>query len=580
MTQTSRLHFFPASLPDETLHSRVSRFHCMSGNLHDRHSLQDLFGSHTFAPTSNLPSHLLALCARLPEQMACSPDELLEEATLFPYFRPFLTAGQANACRQAMFGVNAGELKISMGMVASRIGGNNIFRYCQSCMRDDELNYGIAYWHRTHQLPGNLICTCHCEPLLEVDHYWLQSYKHNLFLPTAPGIASASSPHQIRSSHVDYLTKIALASAHLLTARQQVIERAGLCGFYRDRAIAQGWVSPRGRLRVDDIRQAATRCAELIPDIKNFQFAATGEHWMLALVRKHRRSMHPLKHLVLLTLLQSDWASLSGFCSHFSVSKDTRPNRTPRQKHKSPSNSELMLPQNASRPKFLKGEKLEEAKLALATAEPLHKVSQAQGISISSVYRLLQRYPLVAQRRQEQLRELRRRRFVDELKDTSARMTQDYMWLYRNDCDWLQRTIAARSRPVREPITTVDWSTRDKKTAQALRLHATQLYARTPPIRVSKSQLAKVIGEKHFIEKYIDRLPATALAVNMIAETVENFQRRRIAWAIEQVRKSGVSIVAWRIIRLAGMKVPLTPELEQELCRLIKGLASCRPADR
>src|SRR3546814_673783 len=120
----------------------------MSGNLHDRYSLQDLFGSHTFAPTSNLPSHLLALCARLPEQMACSPDELLEEATLFPYFRPFLTAGQANACRQAMFGVNAGELKISMGMVASRIGGNNIFRYCQSCMRDDELNYGIAYWHR------------------------------------------------------------------------------------------------------------------------------------------------------------------------------------------------------------------------------------------------------------------------------------------------------------------------------------------------------------------------------------------------------------------------------------------------
>src|SRR3546814_4947319 len=97
MTKTSRLHFFPASLPDETLHSRVSRFHCMSGNLHDRYSLQDLFGSHTFAPTSNLPSHLLALCARLPEQMACSPDELLEEATLFPYFRPFLTAGQARS---------------------------------------------------------------------------------------------------------------------------------------------------------------------------------------------------------------------------------------------------------------------------------------------------------------------------------------------------------------------------------------------------------------------------------------------------------------------------------------------------
>lgn len=580
MDKTFRLHFFPAGLPDETLHSRVSRYHCMSGNLHDRHSLQDLFGSHTFAPTSNLPSHLLALCNRLPEQMACSPDELLEEATLFPYFRPFLTAGQVSVCRQAMFGVNAGELKISMGMVASRIGCSNTFRYCQSCMRDDEVNYGIAYWHRTHQLPGNFICAYHYEPLLEIDHYWLQSHKHNLFLPTAPEIASVSILHKISSSHVDYLTKIALASAYLLTAREQVIERADLCGFYRDRALAQGWISERGRVRVDDLRQVANRCAELIPDIKSFQFISTREHWILALVRKHRSSMHPLKHLVLLTLLQSDWANLSGFCRHFSASKDTRSNRTLDQKCKLPSNFEQMFSESSFRPKLLKGEKLKEAKFALATADPLHKVAQAQGISIASIYRLLRRYPQVAQKRQEQLREVRRRRFAEELKVTSARAAQDYMWLYRNDYDWLHRTIFAISRPVREPLTTVDWSKRDKQTAQALRFHARQLYAKTPPIRVSKSQLAKAIGEKHFIEKYIDRLPATALAVNMFAETVENFQKRRIAWAVDQVRKSGASIVAWRITRLAGMKEPLTQELKLELCRLIEGSASCTPVDK
>ncbi|GAI24583.1 unnamed protein product, partial [marine sediment metagenome] len=42
-----RLHYFPSRLPDETLHSRVSRLHTLSGNLDDRHTLQDLFGSHT-----------------------------------------------------------------------------------------------------------------------------------------------------------------------------------------------------------------------------------------------------------------------------------------------------------------------------------------------------------------------------------------------------------------------------------------------------------------------------------------------------------------------------------------------------
>ncbi len=461
MAEIYRLPFFPAGLPDETLHSRASRYHYLSGNLHDRYTLQDLFGSHTFAPTSNLPSHLLALCARLPRQMATSPDELIEEATLFPYFRPFLSKTQVNACRQAMLSNNAGDLKITMGVVASRIGGDNSFRYCQACVKADDHDHGIAYWHRVHQLPGVLVCPRHGEPLFELGHYWMKSHKHNLFLPSAPEVVSVSYPYQIHTKHIDYLTKIAVDSAALLVARQGMIERADLSTHYRDRAHKQGWLGPGERLRIDDVQQAATRCMELLPPLKCFRFVATGEQWILKLMRKHRSSMHPLKHLLLLTILQSDWASLGQSCGPLFVRTPKAPDRIRANEPTPRSNTEHPLWARKLRPKFIKNTKLDDVMTALATMNPLTSVAKDQGISLASIYRVLRRHPHLVQLRQEQFQKMRRDRFLGEFKNIPAKATQDYMWLYRNDLDWLRRTISTRVEPKKEPFTVIDWAARD-----------------------------------------------------------------------------------------------------------------------
>lgn len=141
---THRLAFFPAALPDETLHSRISRYHRLSGNWQERQTLDEIFGTHLLVATANLPSHLNALLAALPEHAQLSMEQLANSATILPYFRPFLRLGQATQCLQAMASQNACGMKVRIGLVASRIGACNAFRYCRQCRAEDEELHGSA----------------------------------------------------------------------------------------------------------------------------------------------------------------------------------------------------------------------------------------------------------------------------------------------------------------------------------------------------------------------------------------------------------------------------------------------------
>ena len=52
-----QLPFFPASLPDETLVSRVSRFHILSGNSTDQLTFRELFDRDTSAVDLIIPAN-------------------------------------------------------------------------------------------------------------------------------------------------------------------------------------------------------------------------------------------------------------------------------------------------------------------------------------------------------------------------------------------------------------------------------------------------------------------------------------------------------------------------------------------
>ena len=113
---------------------------------------------------------------------------------------------------------NACGMKIGIGLVASRIGARNAFRYCRQCCAEDEQLHGSAYWHRAHSLPGVLVCHRHKDVLMELRSSLVHLHRHRLFLPTDSWVEEWASATHVPTAHLEELFRLAASSAYLLAS--------------------------------------------------------------------------------------------------------------------------------------------------------------------------------------------------------------------------------------------------------------------------------------------------------------------------------------------------------------------------
>lgn len=157
------LLFFPQPLPDESIYSLAVRYHRLAANISYRVTSQELFGAYSRTCGSILPCCLGRLSQRL--GTLYSVKDLVDRFTLLPLYRPFVDDVKYSAAIVAMTGNDGTGLKMSLGITASRFLRHASFRYCESCVREDTLRYGAAYWHRVHQAIGTCICPLHRDML-------------------------------------------------------------------------------------------------------------------------------------------------------------------------------------------------------------------------------------------------------------------------------------------------------------------------------------------------------------------------------------------------------------------------------
>ncbi len=80
--------FFPISMPDETLLSRITRYHFLSGNKTEAETFRDLFGVAPFQ-LSIIPKQLENLASRLPGVKENNLAELLAVNTYVSCIQAF-----------------------------------------------------------------------------------------------------------------------------------------------------------------------------------------------------------------------------------------------------------------------------------------------------------------------------------------------------------------------------------------------------------------------------------------------------------------------------------------------------------
>lgn len=144
----------PTLLPDELIPSMCAR-------LIDRLRVdglavfRTLFGVPYPVISWDLPRHLDHLGRILPSHYELDYYDLLEQHTLFPFFRIFTPSVMLPT-----FEVTSHRSDLLRPDQAAR-HVPTVLRYCPSCADNDRLLHGERYWHRSHQLPGVYVCVRH-----------------------------------------------------------------------------------------------------------------------------------------------------------------------------------------------------------------------------------------------------------------------------------------------------------------------------------------------------------------------------------------------------------------------------------
>ncbi|UQW71571.1 TnsD family Tn7-like transposition protein [Pseudomonas avellanae] len=207
------------------------------------------------------------------------------------------------------------------------------------------------------------------------------------------------------------------------------------------------------------------------------------DSFMDQLTRTPRRSIHPLKHLVLIDWLFDDLQSFLKAYGTEVIRVAQQVASTPSQKpDERVSLSNATTPaKNTPRPKRLKGQLKEVLLSKLGKGIPKQELCEEFQISVSTINRLLRAHPdtnalaiaatnsreLAEHRAQWQdLHNLHPELGVQALRNTIPSI---YAWLYRNDKVWLMAKEQTFVKPAKVEKYLIDWEARDSRLLSMIR---------------------------------------------------------------------------------------------------------------
>jgi len=148
--------------PGELFYGTLSRYQRRSGHPSRNKTMDTLFDNTAMLSLVDLPVNIAKLLGRTDLVRVCSPEKIIIEHTLYPFFTAFQTNQVRDRTIQEMLGGNGRHLT---GLVQGTIRMNlrcNYMTYCPLCMKSDIALFGEPYWYRLHRAPGVMVCPVHC----------------------------------------------------------------------------------------------------------------------------------------------------------------------------------------------------------------------------------------------------------------------------------------------------------------------------------------------------------------------------------------------------------------------------------
>lgn len=543
------LSYFPTTYPDELLYSLLARYHRHTCSTSPKRTLEDLFGSRNIRATVDLPGHLAALSRRLPADRGLTPERLATDFTLFSYHAAFQPPAVVADVLTTLIDGKTDGIHLRLGITATTVSAPAALRYCPLCHAGALARWGERFWRRAHQLPGVLVCPDHDAPLLDSSMVPGHGHQHE-FIAADEDACHTDDPSPAWAEDAGcrtILRDIALRSAALLGVPPRGAEPADLTARHRNALIDRQFASAHGRVDQRRLHDAFTTlfapACSVLPEL-------TDTTWLASIARKSRHAFHPLHHI------------LFGLFLNHSAPASRATERPPRRI--------VATAEFADRLRDLvtQGASLRATARALAVDTNTVRLHAAR-LGLDTPWR-----PLIRPKAdpkadagpaiRERWLELQRQQPHLGRKALADQRPAEHMWLYRHDQAWLESHSPAVVKRA-APRARVDWTTTDRDLAVALRESAESFLSRIPPVQVTLAALERQLGHPGWIEKRRSKLPETLAVLASLAESVEAFQLRRVAWARQTLEQSEGSAPVWKIHRLAKLPSRLSPAVRQAL---------------
>lgn len=453
--------------PDETLTSVIARLYYLHGYHAWRQLYNEATGSNDASLTSGTPSHLNFIARFL--DLGLSGKDLLHQFTLWNGVSAFMEPKPRQRLFAHLLGDSGDETEqASQVQVKPRLP-RHLF-LCPTCLREDNVRYGVAYWHRSHQMPMVSCCWKHHRSTQELA---ISHARRAIPLPNDCFHASGRRDSPASDMAVRYAQV-----AHDVLACIHPPSDTLICGVYRQRCAGIG-LEKGSRLRYAEI---ASQCESVQTDLGACGDLGRPSSWLANVLYGH--SSNPVMHLILICAIFEQWTAFENAWRNYKAPPAAAPTASKRDLPK-PAELEVALAQPGATVRQVArsigwsdttmrvrcrrlGIKVSErtgrisplAWRSVATdlcrgVLPKH-IAQRRRVSLSSVQRFKHSSPAIEGRYMSAIRKRQESLHREELEELlaasgSSRRTDVrrlngklYLWLVRNDRAWFSRRLPAQ----------------------------------------------------------------------------------------------------------------------------------------
>ena len=547
--------WFPRLYDEELLFSVCARFAWRMGYSSHKAVQLELFGSPQAQAIADLPCRLEAFSQRLPEGWKMTPDKLIENHTLFPFYRHFLPQGRAEAIRRCLLGNGGRKIHCQSGITAGRVAPPTKFRICRACLMTDLLEKGDGIWRRLHQVTGCLVCPIHMLPLQDTSVARTSHLTRHRFF-AVPVTEMGLKPMPAFSAEALRIHARLGRSIQWLLSHPPRFEGPSQISLQLKRLLDErDYVSAAGRLRLHALAEALLEHfgTSVLKQLQCTLPNVEGRGWLGRLIHKPWASLSPIRYLLLIDFLGHSVESF--FDLPFNGLERPRVRASQRQcKSIPPAMLGTMWLDRAISVRQIARHFRVDSKTVTRKASQLELPFPREGPRPTSIKPEARRTP-AKNRYEEDLsvwRKLRKSNPACNLRQLREMEPALFARLYRRNRDAVVATAHRRHVPD-GPI--INWDQRDASYLANVRLALARLQNRPSPIiRLSITSIAREAGLSSQIQKNRHKLPRTMAFLHGQRESTVEFGVRRI-----QSRRAQLGPMAkpWVVARSAGLSTIL-----------------------